>query len=422
MAGQEVTDLLIVGGGAAGLCCAVATARLGLGVTVLEKMDRCGHKLAITGGKKANFTHAEEPESMVGRFDAERRILLPLLRRFPFERVVGFFESLGIRSRTDADGCVWPVGVDAAGLRDRMVQEAERHGARFVPSCRVTSVEPAAGGWRALGNGGPWHCRNLCLATGGASFPQTGSTGDGIGLLAALGLPTTPWFPGLAALATEQDLSRLAGITHKQVNVGLADETGKAVRSADGHFIFCHGYVSGSAVMKLSGFAARRLVRGEKPVLVVDWVPGLTREELEAELVAARGERGRRLVANYLCRHGARRLADLLLGYARVPAGRTVAELTAEERRAVVAQVKGTRLVVTGTEPMERATVTGGGLALDEVDLATCEVRRHPGLYVVGELLDTWGETGGYNLHLAWSTGIAAAEATAGRKLAWSQT
>jgi len=413
---QEVSDLVVVGGGAGGLACAVAAARLGLSVTVLEKMDRCGHKLAVTGGKKANFTHAEEPELMVERFDAERRMLLPLLRRFPFERVIEFFESLGIRSRTDADGCVWPVGVDAAGLRDRLVREASARGARFRLAERVVGIARAADGWAANGAGGSWQGRNLCVATGGASFPQTGSTGDGIGLLQSLGLPTTPWFPGLASLATEQDLSRLAGITHKQVRAELADGSGKVLRSAEGHFIFCHGYVSGSSVMKLSGFAARRLVKGEKPVLVVDWVPGRVREELEEELVEARVRHGRRLVANYLCRFGARRLADRLLGFARVPAGRTVAELTAEERKAVVSQVKGTRLVITGTEPMERATVTGGGLALDEVDLATCQVRRHPGLYVVGELLDTWGETGGYNLHFAWATGMAVAEAVSGRR------
>ncbi len=417
MDSQAATDLLVVGAGAGGLACAVAAARLGLSVEVVERTNRCGQKLAITGGRKANFTHAEEPEQLAERFDAGRRVLLPLLRRFPYERVTGFFESLGIRSRVDEDGCVWPVGCDAGGLRDRLVTEAVNRGVRFVHSERIAGISPDGDGWQAASRDRAYRGRQLCLATGGASFPQTGSTGDGIELLRPLGLQTTPWFPSLAALATSADLAELAGITHKQVSVELADESGRTTRRADGHFIFCHGYVSGSAVMKVSGFAARRLVEGGRPALVVDWVPEQSREVLERELVEARLTHGRKLVANYLCRYGARRLADLLLGFAGVPAGRTIAELTADERRAVVSQIKAARMEVTGTEPMERATVTGGGLKLAEVDLATCRVRNCPGLYVIGELLDTWAETGGYNLHFAWATGIAAAEAVAGREL-----
>jgi len=410
-------DIAIIGGGAGGLACAIAGARLGLRVTVIEKTDRCGHKLALTGGRKANFTHAEPPEEMVERFDADRRVLLPFLRRFPFERVVRFFESMGIMAETDRDGCVWPVGCDAAVLRDRMVQEAAKRGAVFALSSRVTGIEPTDAGWLAAGPNGRWEARNLCVATGGASFPQTGSTGEGIGLLSPLGLATVPWYASLAALATDEDLSILAGITHKQANTGLVDESGRVLRRAEGHFIFAHGYVSGSAVLKLSGFAARRLVQGEKAVLRVDWIPSRTGEELGQELIDARVEHGRKLVANYLCRYGARRLADLLLRFAGIPPDRKVADLTAAERPAVVAELKGTKLAITGTEPMERATVTGGGLKLNEVDIMTCRVRKCPGLYVVGELLDTWGETGGYNLHFAWATGIAVAEAVAGRTL-----
>ncbi len=406
----EVADLVVVGGGAAGLACAVTAVRLGLGAVILERTDRCGSKLAVTGGGKGNFTHAEPPRAMAEKFDCDVRLTVPLLRKFPFQRIVEFFSGLGIEARTDADGCVWPVRADAAGIRDAMVRETVVLGGLVKTGCRVTGLEP---GWRIrLADGSTVDARNVCLATGGASYPRTGSTGDGLALCRGLGLATVDWFPALASLRTRDDLSGLAGVTQPRVEMTLL-VAGSEPRTATGHFIFAHTHVSGSSVLNLCGHAARALAERKQVVLRVDWVPGRSATELAEEFAAARAGHPTRQLGTFLGSFMARRLAARLCATAGIPADRLLAHLSRTEQESIIGQLRATEFPITGTEAIERATVTGGGVALDEVDLKTMAARRFPGLYFAGEVLDVWAETGGYNLHFAWATGIRAAEAVA---------
>jgi predicted Rossmann fold flavoprotein len=407
---QEVVDLAVVGGGAAGLACAVAAGRLGLKVTVLERTDRCGNKLALTGGGKGNFTHAEPPRTMADRFDCDTRLIMPLLRKFSYQRVIEFFSGLGIEGRTDDDGCVWPKGTDATGLKDALLRELAANGGVVKTGCRVTGLEP---GWQVrMANGSIVAARNVCLATGGASYPRTGSTGDGLALCRGLGLATVDWFPALASLKTGEDLSGLAGVTHPRVEMALL-VAGDEPRTATGHFIFAHAHVSGSSVLNLCGYAARALAEKRQVVLRVNWVPGRSASELADEFATARAGHPKKQLGTFLGVFVARRLAALLCVLAGVPADRVLAHLTRGEQDSVINQLRSTELAITGTEPIERATVTGGGVSLDEVDLKTMQARRFPGLYFAGEVLDGWAETGGYNLHFAWATGIRAAESVA---------
>ena len=409
-------DLLVVGGGASGLAAAVAGARLGLGVRVLERTDRCGHKLALTGGHKCNFTHAEGPRAMAARFDCDRSVLAPLLRRFPYQRITGFFEALGVKSRTDEQGCIWPAGPDGAGVRDRLLDGARRAGVEFLTRVRVRRVRPAPGGWCAETDRGEWPGRSLLLATGGASYPQTGSTGDGLGLCRELGLAVTDWFPALCSLRPARPVGHLAGNARPLVGMTL-EVDGAAVRRAAGHFLFAHQYVTGSAILNLSGFAARALAEARRVALVVDWVPESDAGRLLRDIEERRSRGARRRLVNELAGRLSRRFAVDFVGRCGIPVERVMGELTRAERDRVVGELKATRFDIAGTEPLERATVTGGGVRLDEVDLGTGAAHRLPGLHVTGELLDTWAETGGYNLHFAWATGIAAAEAVAGKEL-----
>jgi hypothetical protein len=414
--GRRPADLLIVGGGASGLAAAVAGGRLGLDVVVLEKTDRCGHKLALTGGRKCNFTHAEDPRALAGRFDGDARRLVPFFRRFPYQRIIAFFGSLGVAARTDDDGCVWPAGVDGAGVRDRLVAAAEAAGAVVVTGARVTGVRPGADGWLAGTETGDRAGRNLLLATGGASYPHTGSAGDGLEFCRRLGLGVTDWFPALCSLRPAQPVGHLAGNTRQHVAMAL-EVAGRVVRRATGHFLFAREYITGSAILNLAGHAARALARGEPTALVADWVPETDPDRLRRRFDELRARSGRRQLANALAAHVSRRFADDLVRRCAVPADRVLADLTRAERDRVLAELKATRFDIVGTEPLERATVTGGGLSLEEVELASAGVRRRPGLHAGGELLDAWAETGGYNLHFAWATGIAAAEAVAGKEL-----
>ncbi len=409
---QEVADLAVVGGGAAGLACALAAGRLGVRVTVLERTDRCGNKLTVTGGGKGNFTHAESPRMMAGRFDCDARLIMPLLRKFPYQRIIQFFADLGIEARTDDDGCVWPKGTDAAGIRDALLRGIAEHGGRVQTGSRVTGMEP---GWQVrMADGSSVSATNVCIATGGASYPRTGSTGDGLALCRGLGLKTVEWFPALASLRTSDDLRELAGVTQPRVEMTLL-VAGAEPRTAIGHFIFAHAHVSGSSVLNLCGHAARALAAQKQVVLRVNWVPDRAPSDLYAEFAGARAVHPKKQLGTFLGVFVARRLATRLCTRAGVPTVRILTDLSRTEQESIVRQLRSTEFSITGTEPIERATVTGGGVSLDEVDLKTMAARRVPGLYFAGEVLDVWAETGGYNLHFAWAAGIRAAESGAAR-------
>ncbi len=412
---RQLSQLLVIGGGAAGLCAAAVAGRLGVPAIVLERTDQPGRKLALTGGRKGNFTHVESPRQMVRRFDCDPTWLLPILRRVPYQRVISFFASLGIAARTDETGCVWPVRVDAAGLRDALLREIARTGGMVRTGARVSAIQPNP--WQVqLADGEKVAGENILLATGGASYPQTGSTGDGLLLAQQLGIRTTPWFPALASLRTADNLGGLAGISQPLVAMTLL-VAGEPIRSGRGHFIFAHDYVSGSSVLNLAGYAARALARGQPVELVIDWQPDQNHEELVNILLAARNDHPRQLLGNFLGRFVARRLALVLLDRAGVTPSRLLAQLSRAEAVRIAGALKATRFAVIGTEPIERATATGGGIQPTEIDNRTMQVRRLPGLYCAGEVLDLWAETGGYNLHFAWTSAIIAAEAISGRRL-----
>ncbi|MEO0073164.1 MAG: aminoacetone oxidase family FAD-binding enzyme [candidate division WOR-3 bacterium] len=404
--------LAVIGGGAGGLVCALVAARLGIKVVLLEKTDRCGHKLALTGGRKCNFSHAESPRAMAARFDAPAGLLLPLLKRFPYQRIVDLFASLGIGSRVDSAGCIWAAGANAALVRDRLVQAVVAAGVSIRTGAAVRELKP---GWEVvLADQTVLRCDSVCLATGGASYPQTGSTGDGLRLAAQLGISTTPWFAALASLQTKTDLNELAGISHPQVRMAvLAD--GRVLKETTGHFLFAHQFVTGSGVLNLCGYAARALLTGQNVQLRIDWVPDKSHEALRSGLTAACKASPKARVTTILRMLVSRRLGARLVAESGIPADRRACQLNRSELDSLVRVLKSTVWEVTGTEPLARATVSGGGIRLEEIDLNRMAVKRLTGLYCIGELLDTWAETGGYNLHFAWSTAIAAAEAVSGR-------
>jgi hypothetical protein len=390
----------------------------------MERTERCGHKLVLTGGRKGNFTHVATPREMAGRFDCEPGFVMPLLRRFPFQRIVKLFNDMGIDSRADAEGCVWPARTDAAGIRDALLEELGRSGGVVKTRVRIAEVRP---GWTILTDRGEEvRARNVCIATGGASYPQTGSTGDGIRIAAGLGLATTPWFAALASLKTRDDLGELAGISqplvHMKLLVGNAAGSLELKREASGHFIFAHQYVSGSSVLKLCGFAARAIACEEQAVLRVDWVPQLTAHQLARAITEAREKQNRAKLTTVMTAWVSRRLAVRLCEFAAVAQDRLMSGLTRNEADAIARVLKATDLDIVGTEPIERATVTGGGVSLDEVDMTTMAAKRFPGLYFAGEVLDLWAETGGYNLHFAWASGMRAAESVAGQRRQSGQT
>jgi hypothetical protein len=413
-------NLVIVGGGAAGLAAGLTAARRGRQIVILERTNECGKKLAITGGKKGNFTHADEPEIMARQFNTEPRVLLPLMRRFPFTRIVAFFEELGIRHLVDEEGCIWPNPKSAPRLRDELVRAFLRAGGRIETKVHVTDVRPESGHWQVRTDGGSYPADAVLIATGGKSYPATGSSGDGFELAARLGIRVEPVYSALASLVTEGEFAELSGITVGKTTVRLKIEDRppraltpgpRPLPSETAPFLFAGKSITGRAIINLCGFAGKALLEGLKVTAIVDWLPDSGTDELLAEIADQRVRHGKMHVSNFIAARSAKRLALLLCKKAGILEDRKLAELSKDETRRLLDVLKQTEIEVADTEPLARATATGGGVALDEISLNTFESRQHKGLYFAGEVLDVWGRSGGYNLHFAWASGIAVGEA-----------
>ena len=396
-----VTDVAVIGGGAAGLVAALFAGRAGARVTVFETTKRGGKKIVVSGGGRCNVLPSVADER---RFvtDSPPRLLARILGSWPLDDQRRFFEGdLGVPLALEAEtGKLFPASDRATDVRDALVGAARQAGADLWFGTTVAAAEPAGGRWRlALRDGRRVDARAVVVATGGLSVPATGSDGFGLRLAEGLGHAVAPTYPALAPLTAEPaphaDLAGVA-VSDARVRVPL----GKGAFATSGGFLFTHRGYSGPAVLNVSHLTALGRAQGEPPAVLVGWT-GSDDAAWEAALTAP----GRGLVAATLRTSLPARLAERLLADADVPPDRARADLRRDERRRLVEALTAYPLPWTGDEGYKKAEVTGGGVRLDEVAVGSLESRRHAGLFFAGEVLDAFGPIGGYNFLWAWATG-----------------
>ena len=396
-----MTRVAIVGAGAAGLMAAIHAARAGASVTVLERTKDGGRKILISGGGRCNVLPSVLDER---RFvtDSSRPVMGRLLRAWPLEAQRRFFESdLGIPLALEPDtGKLFPVSNRARDVRDRLVAAAREAGAEIRFGATLRQLEPRRGGGWSLGiEGGSIGADRVILATGGLSVPNTGSDGIGLTLADRLGHALLPTYPALTPLLANPAVhAPLAGVS---LSVGARGRRGREAATSIGGFLFTHRGYSGPSVLDVSHLATRSRLLGEpRAEIRIAW----TGEPAEAWEARLRGQ-SRQAVATVIRAAVPSRLADRLREEAGVPADRTLAQLTRTERTRLVGLLADYPLPWTGDEGYQKAEVTGGGVALGEIDPGTLESRRAPGLHLCGEILDAFGPIGGYNFCWAWATG-----------------
>ena len=399
-----VRRVAVIGAGAAGTMAAIFAAASGAETLLLESTRDGGRKILISGGGRCNILPARVDER---RFvtDSSPNTLRKMLRSWPLPEQIAFFEQeLGLSLvEEEASAKLFPASNRARDVRDGLLALATRRGAQFLPGTTVTGIVPTLEGWQVERDGGsPLRVDAVIVATGGLSVPNTGSDGGGLRMLAALGHTIHTTYPALTpAVADPATFGALAGIS-LPVTITARDTTREA--HATGGFLFTHRGYSGPSVLDVSHVIARSSREGDGGArMSVRW----TRLD-EAGWEAALKPEGTRTVAGALRRELPDRLADALAGMAGVPPSRPLAQLGREERlRLVEVLVQGV-LPWTGDEGYKKAEVTGGGVSLAEIDPRTMESRRHPGLFLCGEVLDAFGPIGGYNFLWAWATGRAA--------------
>ena len=408
--------VLVVGGGPAGLMAAGQAAATGARTTLLEKMSRPGRKLRITGKGRCNLTNVAPLADFCRHFGATGRFLRPAFSGFFSADLTAFLEQEGIETVTERGGRVFPTSDRAQDVVDALVRWVGKQGVTLRTGLSVQGLLPEKQrvvGVRVAG-GGTIHADAVILATGGASYPGTGSTGDGYRLAEAVGHTIVPIRPALVPLETAGDTaSRLQGLSLRNVTAQVWVD-GKRHAEAFGEMLFTHFGVSGPIILSLSRDVVDALRQDQRVSLSIDLKPALDEQKLDARLLRDLDTRGKRHFRSLLKGLLPSKLVPVFLTLTGIPPDRAGHQITSTERKRLRSTLKDLRLEVTGHRSLREAIITAGGVATREVDPRTMASRLAKGLYFAGELLDIDADTGGYNLQAAFSTGWMAGRAAAG--------
>ena len=408
--------VVIVGGGAAGLMAAISAAENGADVLVLEKMPAPGRKILITGKGRCNFTNRCEITDFPKFFPNNGAFLYSALRAFDNQDLIDFLAAHGVPSKVERGGRLFPVSDKAADVVDALVKTARQAGVRIQTSRPVQSIRVADGRVSGVVAGlETVPADAVILATGGLSYPGTGSTGDGYRLAKELGHSVTPLAPALVPLeVAESWIGELQGLSLKNVSA-LVRINGRKVDSDFGELMFTHFGLSGPIILSLSQAASRALKQTPRPEIIVsvNLKPALTPETLDKRLQRDFTAFARKQFKNSLGDLLPAKLIPVVIRLSGIAPEKPVHQISRDERRQLVELLQNLCFTIRGTRPVAEAVVTAGGVAVKEIQPKTMESRLVGGLYFAGEILDVDGYTGGFNLPAAYSTCFFAARAAA---------
>ena len=412
-------DVVVVGGGAAGLMAAVIAAERGLSVLLLEKMDQAGRKLRITGKGRCNLTNTNTLRDTLPHIGSDARFLRNAYGRFFNRELMDFFEGHGVPLVVERGNRVYPASGKALDIFLALIGGLEANPRVTIrKNATVKAVETFDEEGRRqataviLERGERIPCRHVILATGGLSYPTTGSTGAGYRIATDLGHTVVEPVPSLVALQCAEKIPQeLVGFQLKNVELTVQD-AGKVLCRHFGEMTFCDDGLAGPIVLSTSRVITRQLHMTQEPLAAtIDLKPALTREQLDKRLIADLNANGTRIFNDALRLWLPAELIPLALPQMHIEYYKRLNQINGDERRRLLSWLKGVRFTITGTHDFNEAVVTQGGVSLSEVNPKTMESRLVSGLYIVGELLDLDADTGGYNLQIAFSTGHAAGQA-----------
>lgn len=412
-------DVIVVGGGPSGLMAAIAAAEGGAAVLLLDKGDKLGRKLAISGGGRCNVTNNKDTQELIRFLPGNGRFLTSALSRFGSREIVAFFEDLGIALKEEDNGRMFPVTDRAKTVVDTLVGRVRGAGVEvrvFQKVDKVLYAEGRAAGVR-LESGERLFSRCVVVATGGKSVPHTGSTGDGYPWAEEAGHTITELYPTEVPIKSSEkwiEQRELQGLSLRDVNLTVLDGRGKSVVSHVGDMIFTHFGLSGPAALRCSQFVVKTARAGKGPVTIaIDLFPGEHAEQLAAGWGAAAKAEPRKAVKTIVKAKLPERMVPLLLRLSGLDPDGGVANVPKAAWLGLALLCKSFPVRASGTLSIEEAFITGGGVHVKEINPSTMESKRTPGLFFCGEVLDVHGYTGGYNITAAFASGRAAGTAAA---------
>lgn len=422
-------DVIIIGGGPSGLMAAVAASGAGASTLLIDKGDKLGRKLGISGGGRCNVTNANEMDELIKNIPGNGRFLFSALNQFGNREIIAFFEGMGIALKEEDRGRMFPVSDKAKTVVDALVRKVKEQGVEIrtnMPVKEVLYENGAVHGIRLASNE-VIHTKSVIIATGGKSVPHTGSTGDGYPWAKKAGHTITDLYPTEVPLTSAEPWIRskeLQGLSLRDITLSVWNAKNKKLVSHEGDMIFTHFGLSGPAALRCSQFVVKELKKaaesaeGKNTVLVtIDLLPDRSESEIFDETLKMAKLEPKKAIKNVLRTYVQERLLELLLRQCEISGDTTYDHIPKEPWRELARRMKQFPVAVNGTLSIEEAFVTGGGVHLKEIDPKTMQSKLAQGLYFCGEVLDIHGYTGGYNITAAFTTGHSAGTSAASSAL-----
>lgn len=407
--------LIVIGGGPAGLMAAGTAARKGIPTLLLEKMEQPGRKLRITGKGRCNLTNYTELRAFISHFGKNGSFLYQVFSRFFIEDLLAFLHTLGIETVVERGGRVFPASNDANEVTDNLIAWAQAQGMEVQTRSAVKEILILDGKVQGvlLEDESEIQADAVILATGGASYTGTGSSGDGYHMAEKAGHSIVPIRPALVPLKTRDDIApRMQGLSLKNVRATLYIDEKRSI-SEFGEMLFTHFGLSGPIILTLSGLVVDALRIGNKVTISIDLKPALDEQKLNARLLRELDAHGKQHFSSILRTLLPQKMIPICAEQVAIPEEKLCNQITAKERSVLLHWLKDFRFSISGSLPLETAIITAGGVALSEIDPHTLQSKLVHGLFFAGEVLDLNADTGGYNLQAAFSTGWLAGSSAA---------
>ncbi|MBO5488742.1 MAG: NAD(P)/FAD-dependent oxidoreductase [Eubacterium sp.] len=403
--------VIVVGGGPAGVMAAIQAAKAGHEVTLIEQNEKLGKKLFLTGKGRCNITNGCDVSELFDSVVSNPKFLYSAFYSFSNEDVISFFEKHGLPTKEERGKRIFPQSDKSSDVIRVLSNQCEELGVKVLLRTKVIELlvkDDEAYGVK-VHTGQKMSGDKIIFATGGVSYPSTGSDGSGIRMLEKNGHTIRELRPGLVGMLVRETYPReMQGLTLKNVQVSIGKKDGKKVLYQNfGELLFTHYGVSGPMVLSASSLVGDKLSQGDLS-LDVDLKPALSKEQLEKRIVKDFQERPNVNLQNVLGKLLPKSMIPVMLSYVNLDGGKKVNEVTREERRLLLKGMKEFSLTLCWLRKIDEAIVTRGGIHVGEVDPSTMESKRIKNLYIAGEMLDLDALTGGYNLQIAWSTGFLA--------------
>lgn len=413
-------DVIVIGGGPSGLMACAAAAEQGAHVLLVDKGDRLGRKLGISGGGRCNITNNKDRDELIKNIPGNGRFLFSALSSFGSQEIIAFFEKLGLRFKEEDRGRMFPVSDKAQTVVDALIRKIRDLGVEIRTNRPVDKVLYGDGQVQGLllKNGEVIEGRTVVIATGGKSVPKTGSTGDGYAWAEAAGHTITELYPTEVPLTSAEPWIRsreLQGLALRNIALSVWNPKGKKVIEHEGDMLFTHFGISGPAVLRCSQFVVklRKQFSVRDIMLTIDLFPEFRLDELQSKIMRQAAEEPKKALKNILKSFVPERFIPLLLQKSEVSGDVTYHNIGKQAWTSLVGHLKAFPMIVNGSRSIEEAFVTGGGVHLKELDPRTMGSKLMSGLYFCGEILDVHGYTGGYNITAAFSTGHTAGKSAA---------